>query len=213
MGFSIGSFLGKIAGPVIGALTGSPLLGAGVSAGFAGVGGAGGSVGPSAALAPAHAHASFGAGFGLHQHGQYTTEAIHREAHRMGAQPFFGGGATPSFPQVAQFGGTAVIARGIGATGIVGLIASLFAVSRDRTGQPINRKKVAAAVRVCGISMAAQMFALSELEICQIVISKGRRRGRGISAADLRRTRATLRKVHNIQHDLGRVKAVRRHHK
>lgn len=192
MGFSIGSFLGKIAGPIISSIPGlglpGQILGAGISAGFAG----GGSVGPGAATP--------------------TTRFLGPP----GFRPTNGGFervAGPQFLNVGQFGATSLLARGVGATGIVSLIASLFAVSRERTGKPINRAKVVAAVKHCGIALAADIFALSESEICEIVISKGRRRGRGISAADLRRTRSTLRKVHNIQHDLGRVKAVRRHHK
>lgn len=200
MGFSIGSFLGKIAGPVIGGLIGGPtgaLIGGGISAGFAGPGG---SVGPQAAVGPRRVFTDIRTGERSFLPGR-------------GGSGIDIGGIGPQFPRVGQFGSTSFIARGIGATGIVGLIASLFATSRERTGQPINRNKVVAAVKHCGITLAAEIFALSETEICQIVISKGRRRGRGISAADLRRTRATLRKVHNIQHDLGRVKAVRRHHK
>lgn len=116
----------------------------------------------------------------------------------------------PDFPQVSQFGtfgltrGTALAVQGAGA------LAMLFALSRERTGQPVNRKKVAAAVRHCGIGLAADLFQLSETEICRIVISRGRRRGRGISAADLRRTRSTIRKVKNISRDLASIKATRR---
>lgn len=93
-------------------------------------------------------------------------------------------------------------------------VSQLLKISRDATGQAVTRQKVADAVKHCGIPMAAEIFSLSESEICQIVISKRRRRSRGISAVDLRRTRSTIRKVHNIQHDLKRLSpAVRRHHK
>lgn len=84
----------------------------------------------------------------------------------------------------------------------VSLITDLLRGSRERTGQAVNVRKVIEAVRVCGIEQAAQIFDLTENEICRIVISKRRRRARGISAADLRRTRSTIRKVHNISHDL-----------
>jgi len=84
----------------------------------------------------------------------------------------------------------------------VGIIAELLRLSRERTGRPASSRKIREAARVCGIALAAQTFQLSESEICTIIVSTGRRRARGISAADLRRTRSTLRKVHNIQHDL-----------
>jgi len=84
----------------------------------------------------------------------------------------------------------------------VGVIAELLRLSRERTGRPASSRKIREAARVCGIALAAQTFGLSESEICTVIVSTGRRRARGISAADLRRTRSTIRKVHNIQHDL-----------
>jgi len=117
-----------------------------------------------------------------------------------------------------------IIGRGAGLLGagrlitgaVVGALSlkELLDIARSFTGKPVSRQKVVDAVKHCGITLAAQMFGLSETEICEIVISKGRRRGRGISAADMRRTRSTIRKVHNISHDLQRLKTtVRRHHK
>jgi len=205
MGFSIGGLISGVTKFV----TGASGLASAVSA-FGGSGG--GSVGPAAApLAPSHAHAEFGPRFGLTQHGQFATGAAHQEAHLM-SQFRTGGLLVPGldFPKVQQFGATSIIARTIG---VGGLLATLFATSRSRTGQPINRKKVVAAVKHCGIELASDLFSLSAIEICQIVISRPRRRGRGISAADLRRTRATIRKVHNISADLKRLSPARRHHK
>lgn len=94
--------------------------------------------------------------------------------------------------------------------GAVGLVAFLLSLIRERTGQRVTREKVVAAVKACGITLAAQTFQITETEICQIVISKPRRRGRGISAADMRRTRSTIRKVHNISRDLKLLKATPR---
>lgn len=142
-----------------------------------------------------------------------------------GFQPAAFAAGTPPFSRPSQVGPTvrrtaalvprAVVRGGVALLAGAGVIAELFRVSRERTGNPINRQKVVDAVKHCGIELAAELFQLSETEICQIVISKGRRRARGISAADLRRTRSTIRKVHNIAHDLQRLKApaVRRHHK
>jgi len=113
----------------------------------------------------------------------------------------------PKFPQIpGDISGTVI--------GAVSLVAALLAKSRQVTGRPVSVQKVKDAVKHCGIALAATMFGLTESEICTIVISKRRRRGRGISAADLRRTRSTIRKVHNISHDLrALVPRVRAHHR
>lgn len=84
----------------------------------------------------------------------------------------------------------------------VATVAELLAMSRERTGRPASSRKIRESARVCGIPLTAETFGLSESEVCTIIVSTGRRRARGISAADLRRTRSTLRKVHNISHDL-----------
>jgi len=113
----------------------------------------------------------------------------------------------PSFPGPTVLAGLPALipaARGIFGAGaiVAGGIAALLALSRERTGRPASSRKIRESARVCGIALTAQTFALTESEVCTIIISTGRRRARGISAADLRRTRSTLRKVHNIQHDL-----------
>lgn len=123
-------------------------------------------------------------------------------------------------PSVAVPAAFDVTRRRVGTLGgmIVGagvsLVAELLRGSRERTGQAVNVRKVIEAVKVCGISQAAVIFDLTENEICLIVISKRRRRARGISAVDLRRTRSTIRKVHAIAHDLKALSPpVRRHHR
>lgn len=114
-------------------------------------------------------------------------------------------------PGVQQAGiGTAITRAVVGVLSVI----ELLQLSRSTTGRPASVKKVVEAVRVCGISEAANLFGLSETQICQIVVSRRRRRARGISAVDLRRTRSTIRKVHNITHDLKRLSpSVRRHHR
>jgi len=84
----------------------------------------------------------------------------------------------------------------------VATVAELLAISREATGRPASSRKIRESARVCGIALTAETFGLTESQVCQIIVATGRRRARGISAADLRRTRSTLRKVHNIQHDL-----------
>jgi len=93
-----------------------------------------------------------------------------------------------------------------------GVVAELLRASREATGLAVNAKKIRESVRVCGIELTAQTFGLTESEICTIVVSIRKRRARGISAADLRRTRSTIRKVHNIQHDLKALSPATRHH-
>lgn len=171
MGFSIGSFLGKIAAPILGAVFGpvGAIVGGAVASGF-GPGSAGSSqVGPTA----------------------------------LPAQLRF------PIPKI----GPGISGIGIGGAAI-SVISALLNRAREFTGGPVSAKKIKEAVKVCGIAQASQIFGLSESEICMIIVSIRRRRARGISAVDLRRTRSTIRKVHNITHDLQRLRpSVRRHHK
>ncbi len=117
-------------------------------------------------------------------------------------------------PQQASFIGPTA-RRVIGATGVLATGAAIFGPgngprtvkdvldrAREYTGAPVSSRKIRDAARHCSIAIAASMFGISESDVCYIVISTGRRRARGISAADLRRTRSTIRKVHGIQHDL-----------
>lgn len=184
MGFSIGRFLGKIAGPVIGGLLGGP-AGAVFGAGISA-----GFARPAPSPQPIGIPQFLGSAIGPTARGFGTTGfGVTRRRTGLGLAPIIG-------------------------AAIVATVAELLAISREQTGQPVTRQKVVDAVKHCGIELAASMFGLSETEICQIVVSRGRRRGRGISAADMRRTRSTIRKVHNITHDLQRLKpTVRRHHK
>ncbi len=73
-------------------------------------------------------------------------------------------------------------------------------------GGGATAKKIVKAARDCGIEIAAATFGLAVVDVCFLIAQPPRRRGRGISAADLRRTRSTIRKVHNIQHDLAHLK-------
>jgi len=135
-------------------------------------------------------------------------------------QPFFAPAAASSQVGPTAFG---VTRRRVGTFGVparfafggaVSVVAGILSQIRENTGQRVTRQKVVDAVKHCGIQLAAETFGISETEICQVVISRPKRRGRGISAADLRRTRSTIRKVHNIQHDLKRLSpAARRHRK
>lgn len=96
-------------------------------------------------------------------------------------------------------------AGGAIAGGVVSVVAEILARSRDATGRPVSAAKIRDAARACGLEVAAEMFGISTLDVCAIVIAKRRRRARGISASDMRRTRSTLRKISGLRKD---VKAV-----
>ncbi len=77
-----------------------------------------------------------------------------------------------------------------------------FILATARQFQPgATSKKIIRSARQCGIELAAATFGLDVLQVCFLISQPPTRRARGISAADLRRTRATVRKVHNIEAD------------
>ncbi len=84
-------------------------------------------------------------------------------------------------------------------------IAELLRRSRESTGRSVSVKKIVEAARVCGLEVAAETFGLSVTEICTIIVSRRRRRRRGISATDLRRTRSTIRKITNMRRDFKKM--------
>ena len=110
-----------------------------------------------------------------------------------------GGSVSPTVQQARlptiRFPGQ--IGFGIGVT-----VAELLRRSREATGRPVSSRIIRESVRVCGIETTASAFGLSETDICRIAVSTGRRRARGISASDLRRTRSTIRKVGSIRKQL-----------
>jgi len=122
---------------------------------------------------------------------------------------FVSGSVTPTVQQarlpVRLPGGGITIGFGAGVT-----IAELLRRSRESTGRPVSSRIIRESVRVCGIATTADAFALSETEVCTIAVSTGRRRARGISASDLRRTRSTIRKVGNIGKQLKALGAGRK---
>ena len=203
MGFSIGRFLGKIAGPIIGGLVGGPagaVLGAGVTAGFNKPQPVFGRQlpptatpirGPTAtSVVPVPGGAATqvvniagGRGFG--------TEGFGVQRQRVG---FVAGAARA----VAPFFGTGA-AVGFG-------LSEILMRSRENTGQRVTKNKIIDAAKHCGIELAADTFGISESDVCKVIVTGRTRRRRGISAADVRRTKRTLRFVGRIKKDL---KAVR----
>ena len=82
------------------------------------------------------------------------------------------------------------------------LMGYILGKATTNTGQRVSRKDIYNAAKHCGIPMAAATYGLSEGEVCQIVVKGLPRRRRGISAADLRRTRSTIRKITTMRKDL-----------
>ena len=66
----------------------------------------------------------------------------------------------------------------------------------------LPRKQIITAARHCGIQVAAATFGLSVEEVCAVIARGAPRRRRGISAADMRRTRSTLRKMQTMRKSL-----------
>lgn len=66
-------------------------------------------------------------------------------------------------------------------------------------GKRVSRRQVITAARVCGLDAAANTFNTDVRNVCEVVSRGMPRRGRGISARDLRRTRSTLRKINTMR--------------
>ena len=71
-------------------------------------------------------------------------------------------------------------------------------------------KKIIRSARECGIELAAATFGLNVLDVCFLIAQPPTRRSRGISAADMRRTRSTVRKVLTLSRDISALKPAHR---
>ena len=203
MGFSIGRFLGKIAGPIIGAVVRGPvgaILGAGVTAGLTRPAiPVGRQLAPVAAPVAAPAMTSvvptpgggvnidlrLGAPQGFAANGFGVTR---RRAGFVGGvaravSPFFGAGAGAGF-----------------------VISEILQRARENSGQRVTKNKVIDSAKHCGIELTADTFGLSESDVCKVIVAGRSRRRRGISAADVRRTKRTLRFVRTIRADFKKVR-------
>ena len=78
---------------------------------------------------------------------------------------------------------------------------NILAVARANSPGATS-KKIIKAAKDCGIELAAATFGLNILDVCFLLAQPPSRRSRGISAADMRRTRSTIRKVTTIQRSL-----------
>jgi len=203
MGFSIGSFLGKIAGPLIGGIIGGPvgaLIGGGVTAGFAQPATPiGRQLAPVAApIAPTTLTSVVpvpgGAGATI--------------VNLVGGQGLGGNGFGVTRRRAGFVGGAAraiapFFASGVG-TGLV--ISEILQRARANSGQRVTKNKIIDSAKHCGIGLTSETFGLSESDVCKVIVAGRSRRRRGISAADVRRTKRTLRFVRTIRADFKKVR-------
>lgn len=200
MGFSIGSFLSGIL-PIVGGIFGGPAgaaIGGAIGAGFAPA--------PQAqAVVGRQTQPSM-------QRNQALTSIVPVPVNvpRIGFAPsqrFAGGGGT----RTLVGGITGAVARGavsmFGAGVAAGsVVTEILRAARENSGQRVTKNKIIDSARACGIELTAQTFGLSESDVCKVIVAGRSRRRRGVSAADVRRTKRTLRFVRSIKKDL---KAVR----
>jgi len=195
MGFSIGRFLGAIAAP-IGALIAGPAgaaVGASISAGLT----AGGA---SAAAATGRAT----------QPGPISTQLANFD-------PQFVGTGVPSSiaPTMASLARLPAVIRdvgvGLGISTVLPIfgggngkspISTILAKARAATGGPVTRNKIIDAAKTCGLEVAANTFGLEVREVCLVVVKGRTRRRRGVSAADIRRTKRTIHFASKVRKDL-----------
>ena len=88
------------------------------------------------------------------------------------------------------------------ATGGLGILAEILARAKSNTGRRVTKREIIQAAKSCGIELTAQSMGISEIDVCRVIAAGAPRRRRGISAADMRRTRSTIRKVNTIRKDL-----------
>jgi len=66
----------------------------------------------------------------------------------------------------------------------------------------VTRNKIIEASKACGLEVAANTFGLDMREVCLVVVKGRTRRRRGVSAADIRRTKRTINFASKIRKDL-----------
>lgn len=200
MGFSIGSFFGALA-PAIGSIFGP--VGAAV----------GGALGAALAPKPQAAVAVVGRQTQPSmQANQALTSIVPVPVNipRIGFAPssrFAGGGGTRTL--TGGIAGTAIrMGGGLFGAGVAAgtIVSEILQRARENSGQRVTKNKIIDSARACGIELTAQTFGLSETDVCKVIVAGRSRRRRGVSAADVRRTKRTLRFVRSIKKDL---KAVR----
>ena len=141
-----------------------------------------------------------------------------------GARGFFSGGTatTPTTTMTAPgalipkpVAGSTVQRQGFGGAGLTPQRGSMMfsgsapltalQVITESTGRRIPASRILEVARVCGLEVAANMLGVDVSVICRVVLERRRRRSRGISAADLRRTSSTIRKINTMSRRLAEL--------
>jgi len=195
MGFNIGRFLGGIA-PAVGSFFGpiGTAVGLGVQAGFAEE--------PAAAQAATLGRAT--------QPGPVSVSQP--QARVSGGFQFLPTSVAPTF-RTAGLGGAIIrqIPGAIAGATLPSLfgngngkspISQILAQARAATGGPVTRNKIIEAAKACGLETAASTFGLDVRQVCLVIVKGRTRRRRGVSAADIRRTKRTIGFASKIRKDL-----------
>lgn len=201
MGFNIGSVLGALA-PIVGGIFGGP-VGAAV----------GGAIGSGFQKAPAAVSVVGRQTQPSMQFNQPLTSVVPvpQQVFRGFAGPSRGFGSEGFGVQRRRVGFVGGAARAIApffgagvGTGLV--ISDILQRARENSGQRVTKNKIIDSAKACGIELTADTFGISESDVCKVIVAGRSRRRRGVSAADVRRTKRTLRFVRSIRKDF---KAVR----
>jgi len=195
MGFNIGRFFKKIAGPLIGGFIGGPVgavVGGGISQAF-------GSDAPEAAATAGRqtqpGPVSQPALIAGAPSGRFIqASSVVPVAASLAKLPSALGALGTGLGALSLFGG--------GSNGSSNPISIILAKARAATGGPVTRNKIIDAAKVCGLEIAAQTFGLDVREVCMVVVKGRSRRRRGVSAADIRRTKRTINFASKIRKDL-----------
>lgn len=206
MGFNIGNFISSIAGPVLGFALGGPIgaaVATGVSAGFDSPSPPGRATTPP----PAPAVKVSSSVPIIPTAGQFTVQPA---AFRGAPSSFVNGIHSP----VQQAAVPAIVGRALTGAGVIGGVMSLFG-NGDNVSEILKaarsnvrgatKNKIITAAKACGIELAAQTFGLSTSQVCQVIVAGRSRRRRGVSAADVRRTKRTIRFVNSLRKELKKV--------
>jgi len=197
MGFSIGRFIGGIA-PLIGIASGSvggAILGAGIGAAFEEPQRP---VGRQTTPTVPQPPAAF-----------VQSTSVVPSATR--TSPFSLSSATSLAPLLRGVGAGALLDEGArflfgNGNGNGSQISDILKRARQTFGPGVTKNKIIAAAKACGIDLAAQTFGISSRDICTIIVAGRSRRRRGVSAADIRRTKRTLKFVAGVRKDLRKIK-------
>lgn len=201
MGFNIGSFIGALA-PAVGSIFGP--VGAAI----------GGAIGAGLAPRPQQAVAVVGRQTQPAQQfpaGMTSVVPVPVSVPRIGFQGTLAPGTNGFGVQRRRVGFVSGAARAVApffGAGVVagGIVSEILQRARENSGQRVTKNKIIDSARACGIELTADTFGLSESDVCKVIVAGRSRRRRGVSAADVRRTKRTLRFVRSIKKDL---KAVR----